>query len=106
MAGEDIRVHARIHLLPTSQGGRGVPIPGGTSYRPNHNFFGPDNREMAVGLIDLPADQVLYPGETVDLDMTFLHWPWSPSELHPGRDWVIQEGALVVGVGTVLSVID
>ncbi len=106
MAGDDIRVRARIHLLPAGQGGRSSPIHGGTSYRPNHNFFGPDNREMAVGFIELPPGELLHPGAAVDLDMTFFHWPWLLSELYPGREWLIQEGGQVVGVGSILGVAD
>jgi hypothetical protein len=106
MAGEDIRVHVRIHMLPASEGGRNAPVPGGASYRPNHNFFGPANRDMAVGPIELCLDQALHPGDTFDLDMTFLHWPWRPSELCPGREWLIQEGGSVVGIGTILSILN
>ena len=106
MTGENIRLRARIQLLPASEGGRRSPIHGGASYRPNHNFFGPDNREMAVGFIEMPPGTILHPGEAIDLDMTFLHWPWLPSELHPGREWLIQEGGQVVGFGRILRIVD
>ena len=104
MTTGDIRIRARISLLFPSDGGRSAPVRG--SYRPNHNFFGRDNRAMAVGLIDFTDDQSLSPGESVEIDITFLHWPWPASELHPGRRWLIQEGATVVGSGVVLEVID
>jgi len=61
MTANDIRIRARIRLLPTSKGGRIAPVQGGASYRPNHNFFGPDNREMATGFIDLPEGEALHP---------------------------------------------
>jgi elongation factor Tu len=104
LAGEVIRVLARIRLLPTDEGGRSFPIPGGTSYRPNHNFFGSDNSEMAVGLIELPEGESLHPGETVDVEVVFLTWPRLTPELYQGREWIIQEGRTVVGVGRVLRV--
>lgn len=106
MANEVIRVHARVCLLPTNEGGRNGPILGGTSWRPNHNFFGPGNLEMAVGLIDLPEGNVLTPGGTVDTIVIFLPFDLLIPELHPGREWLIQEGAQVVGTGRVLRVCD
>lgn len=106
MAGDVIRVLARIHLLSTDEGGRTFPIPGGTSYRPNHNFFGPGNLEMAIGLIEVPKGEVLKPGDTVDMEVIFLTWPRLIPELYPEREWLIQEGATVVGEGRVLRVND
>jgi elongation factor Tu len=99
--GESL-VRARIRLLATAEGGKTVPIRG--SYRPNHNFFGPENRNMAVGLIDLADGETLNPGENRVLDIIFLTWPGS--ELYPGREWRIQEGAQLVGTGQVVEVLD
>ena len=91
-----ITIVARIRLLPTDEGGR---------YRPNHNFFGPDDRTMTVGFIDLPEGTVLMPGEAIELTMTFWDWPGLAAQVHPGREWRIQEGARLVGFGTVLEVL-
>jgi len=102
MTDSDVCIRARIRLLRTEDGGRSSAIRGGSSYRPNHNFFGPANREMAVAPIDLPAGTTLQPGETIDLELTFINWAWPQTELRPGREWLIQEGAHVVGTGTVL----
>lgn len=52
MDEEGIAVRADIRLLPTSEGGRTSAIRG--SYRPNHNFFGADDREMTIGFIEMP----------------------------------------------------
>jgi len=60
MDDERILVRANIRLLSTAEGGRTTPIRG--SYRPNHNFFGPDDRNMTVGFIDLPEGKELHPG--------------------------------------------
>jgi elongation factor Tu len=102
---EMISVRANIRLLPTSESGRTAPIRGGSSYRPNHNFFGPENRNMTVGSIDLPEDGDLYPGESMDVLVTFLKWYGLEGQVYPGRDWRIQEGAKLVGIGTVLEVL-
>lgn len=60
MDPERIFVRANVRLLPTSESGRMTPIRG--SYRPNHNFFGPDSRNTKVGFIDLPEGTELHPG--------------------------------------------
>jgi hypothetical protein len=41
---DKVRVRASIRFLATAEGGRASPLAGGGSYRPNHNFFGPDER--------------------------------------------------------------
>lgn len=100
------RVRARIRLLATNEGGRNVPVQGGVSYRPNHNFFGSDNREMATGFIEIPAGEVLRPGETADIELLLWEWSRLTPQLYAGREWLIQEGPKVVGMGTILEVID
>jgi hypothetical protein len=90
MNAERILVRANIRLLPTSESGRTTPIRG--SYRPNHNFLGPDNRNMTIGFIDLPKGTELHPGDSIDLPIMF--WDWAglrgpdlprPEVAHPGR---------------------
>lgn len=103
MTEGDIRVRARIRLLPTAESGRTVPIQG--SYRPNHNFLDRDNREMAMGFINFTEGELLLPGESAEVEVTFWSWPRLAGEVYPGREWLIQEGPTVVGVGTVLEVI-
>lgn len=69
-ATSDVSVRAEIRLLPTSEGGRVGPIRG--SYRPNHNFFGPDDRNMSVGSMDLPEGSELHPSQSIEVVITFL----------------------------------
>ena len=59
---------------------------------------------MAVGFVRLPDGVELHPGESIDCDIDF--WPWEGLEgqIYPGREWRIQEGGKLVGIGTVLSV--
>lgn len=80
-----------------------MPITG--SYRPNHNFFGPDDREYTIGFIDLPTGTELHPGESIDLPVTFLDWPGLAGQIYPSREWRIQEGPKLVGIGTVVEVL-
>ncbi|MEA1649926.1 hypothetical protein UAJ10_12995 [Nitrospirillum sp. BR 11164] len=104
MDGRDvIRVRAMVRLLSVAEGGRATPVRG--SYRPNHNFFGPDNREMATGFIDLPVGAELKPGDSIEVPMAFWRWSGLDGQLYPGREWRIQEGAKLVGWGTVIQVL-
>jgi translation elongation factor EF-Tu-like GTPase len=98
-------IRASVDLLPTSAGGRTQPIVGGVSYRPNHNFFAPDNREMCMGFIELPHGQDLMPGQLAELEITFWVWPELRAAIKLGRTWTIQEGPKIVGYGTVLDVL-
>lgn len=103
MNDKGVCVKANIRLLPTPESGRTAPIRG--SYRPNHNFFGPDDHDMTIGFIDLPNGIELHPGESIDLPITFWNWPSLEGQIYPGREWRIQEGAKLVGVGTVLELL-
>lgn len=97
------QVRANVRLLSTAEGGRASSIKG--SYRPNHNFFGPDNRDMTMGRPDLPDNTELHPADSIDLPITFWTWPAVEGQICPGREWRIQEGAKLVGIGTVLEVL-
>jgi translation elongation factor EF-Tu-like GTPase len=101
----ELHIRASVELLPTSAGGRAQPIVGGFSYRPNHNFFAPDNSDMCMGFIELPTGQELMPGHSAELEITFWVWPELRAAIKPGRTWTIQEGPKVVGYGTVLEVL-
>jgi elongation factor Tu len=103
MNDESIRIRARVRLLPTSESGRTVPIRG--SYRPNHNFFDPENINMTIGFLDLPEGTDLHPGESIELPITLWNWPGLKGQIYPGREWRIQEGGRLVGIGTVLEVL-
>lgn len=103
MDEEGIAVRANIRLLPTSEGGRTSAIRG--SYRPNHNFFGADDREMTIGFIEMPEGMELHPGDNIDLPITFWNWPGLKGQVYQGREWRIQEGAKLVGIGTILEVL-
>lgn len=102
-ATSNVTIKAEVRLLSASESGRLGPIRG--SYRPNHNFFGPDDRNMTVGLIDLPDGSELHPGQSMEATITFLGWPGLSDQLYQGREWRIQEGARLVGFGRVIEVL-
>lgn len=99
----DVTVTAEVRLLPTSESGRTAPIRG--IYRPNHNFFSPDDREMAIGQIEIPAGHELNPGEAMEVRITFLGYSGLQRLIYPGREWRIQEGARLVGIGRIIEVL-
>jgi elongation factor Tu len=99
-----LNVKAEISLLPTAESGRTSPVFG--SYRPNHNFFGPHDREMTIGAIDLPEGVKLHPGQSIELPITFWWWPGLEGQIYPGRKWRIQEGHHLVGIGKVLELLE
>ena len=103
MTNDILRVRARIRLLPSEESGRTLPVRAG--YRPNHNFFGPKNRNMTMGVIDLPDGFELHPGESVETIIKFSMWPGLDGQIYPGREWRIQEGPKFVGIGTVVEII-
>lgn len=100
----NIRIRARIALLSTEDGGRTMAICG--SYRPNHNFGAADNRSMDIAFIELAEGETLQPGAIIQREITFWSRPGLRDALAIGRDWRIQEGAKLVGVGTVLDILE
>ena len=99
----DVTVRAEVRLLPTSESGRTNPIR--ANYRPNHNFFGPDDRNMTVGVIDLPNGSELHPGQSREVTITFLGWSGLRDQVYQGRQWRIQEGQRLVAIGRVIEVL-
>jgi hypothetical protein len=61
---------------------------------------------MAVGLIDLPESAEIRPGESKEVEIDFLPSPELRVEIRPGRERRIQEGGQLVGLGTVLEVLE
>jgi elongation factor Tu len=106
MTPDQIRIEARIYFLRTDEGGRSTALAGEGSYRPNHNFFGPDDRDMCVGFIALSTGEVIRPGDTVTKEIRLLTGGDLLPEIHEGRQWRIQEGLKLVALGTVLRVGD
>jgi hypothetical protein len=60
---------------------------------------------MTIGFIELPEGKELHPGESIELPVLFWKWPGIDEQIFPGREWRIQEGPKLVGMGTVLEVL-
>ena len=103
MVYNTVSIKARLCLLPTNNGGRSGPIFGLGSYRPNHNFGG---ESMYIGFIEMAEGFYLEPGDCAEVRVDFLtRYPELLKELYVGREWYVQEGARVVGIGTVLELL-
>jgi translation elongation factor EF-Tu-like GTPase len=98
-----IRVLARIRVRRTEDGGRAKPFT--KNFRPNHNFGAVDNRYFFIGQIEVPDGKWIYPGETHDLEITFLNVRGLIENLEVGRQWRIQEGGRYIAAGEVLSLL-
>ena len=48
----------------------------------------------------------LYPGQTAEVQIVFAASPVPPSPLSPGLQWRIQEGGTLVGIGTVVEMLN
>ena len=101
-----VRVEARIRFLSTEEGGRQSPLHGAGPYRPNHNFFGPDDRDMCIGSIELAEGEQVKPGDTILKVVSFLATQVVISEVREGREWRLQEGARLVAIGSILRLLD
>ena len=59
-----------------------------------------------MGFIDLVADRSVEPGDTIETEVTFWLTPELKAKIYAGRTWRIQEGLKLVGIGTILKVLD
>ena len=55
---------------------------------------------------EVPKGMSLLPGDAIDLPIKLWKWDRLEGEIYPGRQWLIQEGHRVVGVGTVTKVLE
>ncbi|WP_143270786.1 MULTISPECIES: hypothetical protein [unclassified Azospirillum] len=107
MPGESeilINVKALIHLFSSEESGKVNPIVG--NYRPNHNFFNKNNTNMHIGQINVPEGVSLHPEQQMEILVSFLFNKDLVTEIYPGRQWYIQEGHRVVGIGIITQIIE
>ncbi len=98
--GEPIKVLARVSVLASEAGGKSRPFT--KNYRPNHNFGAPENTQFYIGQVEVPEGAWVYPGETHDLEITFLRGPGLNELLQVGSVWRIQEGKQLVAKAQLL----
>ncbi|MFJ8940571.1 elongation factor Tu [Streptomyces sp. NPDC102365] len=88
------RFSARVYVLSAGEGGRTTPV--ATGYRPQFYLRTAD----VVGDVDLGADAVARPGDTVTMTVELGR----DVPLEPGLGFAIREGGRTVGAGTVTAV--
>ncbi len=98
-----IKVLARISVLKTEDGGKLQAFT--KNYRPNHNFGSSENIDFFIGQIEVAEGEWIQPGETHDLQITFLNVIGLAEKLQIGNRWRIQEGQKLVAHAEVLSLI-
>ncbi|WP_179640934.1 hypothetical protein [Sphingomonas guangdongensis] len=106
MNGDWVRVLARIAFLTPEQGGRTHSLEGPSSYRPNHNFFGPDDRDMCMGFIEIAEGERVQPGDTIEKAISLSVFPEVQDQFREGREWRVQEGGRLVAIGHILRVLN
>jgi translation elongation factor EF-Tu-like GTPase len=100
----EIKVSAQLSLLASDEGGRRTAI--GSGFRPNHNFGAASDTEFVIGQVDLVEGQRLEPGQTAEVVVRFVDAPGLREKLRPGREWRIQEAKRLMGLATVLDVLN
>ena len=58
---------------------------------------------MYIGQIEIPEGETIRSGQPRELTIDFISADTLGSELRPGRQWRLQEGATLVGMTTVIS---
>ncbi len=60
---------------------------------------------MTIGFVTIPESVELHPGQSIQLPIWLWSWPGIEGRIVPGLQWRIQEGATLVGIGTVIEVL-
>lgn len=98
---ELIIVKSRISLKPTEEGGRISGFKSG--YRPNHVFEMP-MLTTYIGDIIFEGEELIAPGETIEVTVRFLKTPEIEKYINVGQKWFINEGSRTVGFGEILEI--
>tara|TARA_B100000745_G_C20038730_1_gene353893 strand:- start:211 stop:546 length:336 start_codon:yes stop_codon:yes gene_type:complete len=98
------KVRAWFEMLEANASGWSTPVKSGL--RPNHNFWGPDNRDMCMGQIELIDDGQILPGEKKQVIINFLGLSEFISKLEVGFRWRIQAGSQYFANGEVIEIIE
>ena len=95
-------LEVELRFLPTDEGGRMGPVVSG--YRPDHDF-GLLGSLVCAAHEYIGADSVS-PGESVRAHLHLANPQFLMARLHEGLQFTVQEGARIVALGTVESVLN
>lgn len=60
---------------------------------------------MTIGFVELSEGSELRPGVSIEVTINFVNWSGLDGQIYLGRQWRIQEGPKLVGIGTILEVV-
>jgi translation elongation factor EF-Tu-like GTPase len=92
-------VEAEISFVSTEQGGRQTPFSSG--YRPQFHY----GEEIWDAEHEYPDDDRVFPGETVRVLLRFARPEAHVHQIHKDMEFLIQEGARVVGRGRITKLL-
>lgn len=98
-----VEVKAKFAMLSTAESGWTSPITSGL--RPNHNFYGPENRNLCFGQVTVPNDDWIYPGEEKEVYIKFGLLSQYKNDVVVGFRWRIQAGVHHFADGEVIELI-
>ena len=94
-------VESEITFLTPEEGGRSTPVMSG--YRPQFYYDGHD----WDAIHNYPDEQEpVCPGQTVTVYLSFLSPQYQVEKIYPGKEFLIREGARVVGRGRVTKILE
>jgi len=101
----NVRVRARISLLPAHASGRTAPVRGKLSSEPQL-WLPQTTVKWTLVSLSLPKASCCVPVNRLAREIRFWSRPGLEDVLVPGREWRIQEGPQLVGIGTVLEILE
>lgn len=103
MDWEIVEVKAMFTLLTKNESKQHNPVT--SKLRPNHNFYGPENRYMCFGEVTVPGDERIYPGESKVVFIKFCLSAEHKKQIKVGFKWRIQAASKHFANGEILEII-
>jgi len=94
-------LRATVRFYTSREGGRSAPIASG--YRAMLNFQPEQNREFNDGELVLVDREQVEPGDECEVLVRLGNWEAVPVPLERGRPFLLNEGARIIGKGTVVE---
>lgn len=99
MLSDTPHIEAEITFLNTAEGGRRTPALSG--YRPQF-YYGEQDWDA---IHTYPDVELVYPGQTARVLLTFLSPERQVGRLHPGMRFQCREGQRVIANGVILKIL-
>lgn len=93
---------AELRYLSTQEGGRITPVKSG--YRPHVKF--PFSKIMTSGQQKFIDKEIVYPGDTVQAEITILSPQYFENLLEIGMEFEVGEGSRIVAFGELIEILN